>query len=513
MKLNLHFSALIFVFAVFIAASSMQAQSTKGGIKADIIEDFETGDFSQFDWQLSGNSNWSVVDASPYEGLFCARSGIITHSQSTTLELEYEVYAEDVLSFWYKVSSENNYDYLTFYIDNVEIDAWAGTVPWTLFEYTVPVGTHTFKWVYDKDGSVSSGEDACWIDFITFPPMQIEAFFTTDTVAICKGEPVQYFDQSIGPVTEWNWTFEGATPTTSTNQNPWVAYAQTGYFDVLLEVSDGIESSSYYAAEYMEVQEVLQTANMPSGISLLCASWGNSTYNTAPVTGASSYNWTISPEEAGTISGNGGTNITLMWAPDFLGTAELRVAGVNYCGTGVYSNPLNITRYLPDVNLIVPAYVAISTPAFELTGGTPAGGTYSGPGVSNGMFDPSVAGLGEHTITYTFTDVNFCTNTATDLLTVTQFTGYENIAEKSGVHVYPNPSEGMFTLRLNQLDEQEVNLVVYNALSDVVYIKEGLLLTEQHRSVINLSELPKGVYYLKISGKNLDSVQKLVIQK
>ena len=513
MKINLQLSASTVVLTFLLFVAGVHAQDFKGGIKAETIEDFETGDFSQYEWQLSGNSNWTVTDASPYEGLFCAQSGVITHSQATTLELEYEVYAEDVLSFWLKVSSESGYDFLTFYIDDVEIEDWSGEVPWEIFEYTVPVGTHVFKWEYTKDFTVSSGSDACWIDYITFPPMQIEAFFITDTTAICLGEPVQYFDQSIGPVTEWSWTFEGATPPTSSQQNPFVAYAGTGYFDVLLEVSDGIESSSYYMPEYMEVQEVLQTANTPSGISLLCASWGNSTYNTAPVTGASSYNWVISPEEAGTISGNGGTNITVVWEPDFLGAAELSVAGVNYCGTGVYSSPLVINRYIPDVNLIVPAYVAISTAPFELTGGSPAGGTYSGPGVSNGMFDPSAAGLGEHTITYSYTDVNFCENSATDLLTVTQFTGYENIAEQSGIHVYPNPSKGMFTLRLNQINEDVVDLQVYNAMTEVVYTKNGIVLTEKHRSVLNLSDLPKGVYYLKITGKKLDAVQKLVIQK
>jgi PKD repeat protein len=511
MKMNLQLSALSLILAFVLINTNVHGQKSNTGIKTETIEDFETGDFSQFDWQLTGTSDWFVTDNSPYEGTYCAQSGLITHNQSNALELQYDVYAEDVLSFWFRVSSENNYDYLRFYVDGVEIEQWAGEEPWQIFEYTVPVGTHTFKWEYDKDGSVNAGADACWIDFITFPPMEIEALFTADTTAICLGDAVHYYDQSIGPVTEWSWTFEGATPQTSTQQNPVVGYANVGSFDVLLEVTDGIETSSLYMPNFMEVQMVLQSAITPSGISLLCASWGNSTYNTAPVSGASSYNWTITPEEAGTISGNGSTNITVVWEPDFLGTADLAVAGVNYCGIGVYSAPLTITRYLPDVNLIVPAYVAISTPPFELTGGSPSGGTYSGPGVSNGIFDPAAAGLGEHTITYTYTDVNFCANTATDLLTVTQFTGYENIAETSGVHVYPNPGTGVFTLRLNDLPSQKVDLKVYNAMSELVYQKESILLTDEQRSVINLTELPEGIYYLRISGNELDSVQKLIL--
>ncbi|MFT6783764.1 MAG: hypothetical protein ACJA1A_003705, partial [Saprospiraceae bacterium] len=56
----------------------------------------------------------------------------------------------------------------------------------------------------------------------------------------------------------------------------------------------------------------------------------------------------------------------------------------------------------------------------NLGGGSPFGGIYSGPGVTddgNGMtfdFDPVVAGVGTHIITYTFTDVNGCTNSDSD---------------------------------------------------------------------------------------------------
>ncbi len=46
--------------------------------------------------------------------------------------------------------------------------------------------------------------------------------------------------------------------------------------------------------------------------------------------------------------------------------------------------------------------VCLDDPAFELTGATPEGGFYSGPGVSGGWFDPAVAGVGFHTITYTY---------------------------------------------------------------------------------------------------------------
>ncbi|PWH86468.1 PKD domain-containing protein [Brumimicrobium oceani] len=51
-------------------------------------------------------------------------------------------------------------------------------------------------------------------------------------------------------------------------------------------------------------------------------------------------------------------------------------------------------------------------------GGTPTGGVFSGPGVVGGDFDPSVAGLGTHTITYTYTDGNACSADATTTVLV-----------------------------------------------------------------------------------------------
>jgi len=54
-----------------------------------------------------------------------------------------------------------------------------------------------------------------------------------------------------------------------------------------------------------------------------------------------------------------------------------------------------------------------------LTQGTPAGGTYSGPGVANNIFDPGISGTGVHTITYTYTDpVTGCTNTIDQSITI-----------------------------------------------------------------------------------------------
>ncbi len=134
------------------------------------IEDFETGDFSSYDWSFGGDADWEIVTTSPYEGTYCAKSGTIGNQQTTELNITLDT-GEGDISFWRKVSSENNYDYLEFYIDGAMQDHWSGTQSWQEVSYPVDSGSHTFSWIYDKDYTVSSGDDCAWIDYITFPPI------------------------------------------------------------------------------------------------------------------------------------------------------------------------------------------------------------------------------------------------------------------------------------------------------------------------------------------------------
>lgn len=56
--------------------------------------------------------------------------------------------------------------------------------------------------------------------------------------------------------------------------------------------------------------------------------------------------------------------------------------------------------------------------AFNLSGGSPLGGTYTGPGVSANRFNPANAGVGTHTITYNYTDANGCSGSDNANITV-----------------------------------------------------------------------------------------------
>ncbi len=140
-----------------------------------VLEDWETGDFTRFPWTFSGNGNWTMASTGQYEGFYTSKSGTITHSQVSDLSVMLLVNTAANISFFYKVSSESGYDYLHFYIDGVQQNQWSGEVAWTQASFAVTAGQHTFKWSYSKDGSVSSGSDCAWVDYIVFPPSTILA--------------------------------------------------------------------------------------------------------------------------------------------------------------------------------------------------------------------------------------------------------------------------------------------------------------------------------------------------
>jgi hypothetical protein len=131
------------------------------------METFETGTLGSR-WMTSGSASWSVTSSSPIAGSYSARSGVITHSQSTNLQITLNFVSAGTVSFQYRTSTESSFDYVTFYVDGVQQMRWSGTTgPTTFTSTSIAAGSHTLRWTYSKDGSVTSGSDTVWIDNIS----------------------------------------------------------------------------------------------------------------------------------------------------------------------------------------------------------------------------------------------------------------------------------------------------------------------------------------------------------
>ena len=133
------------------------------------IEDFETGDMTAFEWQHGGNADWTMSSEAPYEGSWCAKSGVIGDGELTELKINVMVMQDSPISFYRKVSSEQNYDFLRFYMDDTKLGEWSGELPWGIENIMINEGYHTLRWVYEKDYSLSTGADMAWVDYIVFP--------------------------------------------------------------------------------------------------------------------------------------------------------------------------------------------------------------------------------------------------------------------------------------------------------------------------------------------------------
>lgn len=84
----------------------------------------------------------------------------------------------------------------------------------------------------------------------------------------------------------------------------------------------------------------------------------------------------------------------------------------NTCNFTIEVHPLPVLTCPPD------KIVCVSSAPFALTEAMPSGGIYSGQGVANGVFNPQLAGTGNHQIIYTFTDYNSCTSSCSFTISV-----------------------------------------------------------------------------------------------
>ncbi len=143
--------------------------------------------------------------------------------------------------------------------------------------------------------------------------------------------------------------------------------------------------------------------------------------------------------------------------------------------------------------------VCISDPALVLTGGSPAGGTYTGKGVVSGAFTPATAGIGKHLISYHFRDsTSGCENVANQEITVDVCTNIESHADETFFTIYPNPTRGNFTIDYFVADQTTLKIRLTNSLGQIIYEEAQHQYKGRYLKTITLQEEKAGVYMLQI---------------
>jgi len=275
-------------------------------------------------WTTDTDAVWTVDHAVTHDGLDAARSGAIYDSASSSLSTS--VTGPASISFWWKVSSETDYDMLRLLVDGVESAAITGEVDWVQQDLLIPSGPHTLAWVYTKDAFVASGRDAGWVDQVVVatptpaPTPGITAGFYAFGHVGQAPYSVRFLDQSTGSPTAWHWDFGDGT--ISDEQNPTHVYNQTGAYNVALTASNDLASDTAVQYRCIIVNTVPVanfTANATAGRTPFTVQF------TDQSTGADGYQWQFGDGQTST-----GQNPVHTYTHPGAYTVTLVVSGVNY---------------------------------------------------------------------------------------------------------------------------------------------------------------------------------------
>jgi len=208
------------------------------------------------------------------------------------------------------------------------------------------------------------------------------------TISACVNQPAQIQNLSMACGNSnptWAWTFPGATPSSSTARQPTnIVWNTPGPRTVTLTLTDQYGTSTKSVTVNVLPSTTPSIANLPA---TACANGPAIVLTGAP--------------SGGSFSGPGISGVYFNPAAAGPGTHTITYSGTNACGP--YSTTQQVTvQPGPAVTLNAPTQACLGGAAITLTG-TPAGGTFSGPGVSGNQFNPSSANLGFTNGTYQFT--------------------------------------------------------------------------------------------------------------
>jgi hypothetical protein len=268
-----------------------------------------------------------------------------------------------------------------------------------------------------------------------------------------------------------------------------------------------------YDTVIVNVKPLPMVPAIPGGEVVLCQDGDNTEYTTEGAMYAQSYMWYIDPADAGTITGTEMTG-EVDWNANFSGEALITVKGINECGEGDFSDALTVMiNALPEVSFNLVDTVCVYNEGFDLTGGLPEGGEYSGTGVLDGMFYPETAGVGNHTITYTVTGENGCENYAEQVINVSECIGIDEVFGGMKLNIFPNPNTGIFNLEISSLEAENLDITIYNNIGVVVYESRNIEMKGNYSSKIDLSDFSSGLYFINLTKDGSNYTEKIIIQK
>jgi PKD repeat protein len=310
------------------------------------------------------------------------------------------------------------------------------------------------------------------------------ANFSVATSNLCTGSNIQLNDQSANAPTSWTWTATSSTGVVFSNanaQNPTVTFATPGTYTISLNAMNSLGSDNS-----TKTITVNSSPTVTVNSATICA--GQSTVLNA--SGASSYNWSTSSSSP-SISVSPTSNTTYTVTGTSNGCPNIKT-------TMVTVNNLPTVSLTPSSTMI-----CVSDGTIGLSG-TPSGGTFSGTGVSGNVFDPSVSGTGTHTLTYSYTDGNACSNTNAKTVSVNVCTGINELTTNTFI-IYPNPTSGNFSIDFKAVSSP-IEIEVFDAIGKLVLSQT---VSTTHTD-ISLESFAKGIYTVRLKTDESYSILRVI---
>jgi len=160
-------------------------------------------------------------------------------------------------SFNVEWESSCDYDWLKIYdgptASSPLIGTYCGTDSPGEVTATNAQGALTFRFHSDYS-QTEAGWSAAVECLTTLPPV---AEFGADHTTIIQQQSVSFTDLSQNNPTSWQWTFEGGIPSSSSVQNPVIAYQTPGTYDVTLTVTNAFGSDTETKTDYIVVNPLV----------------------------------------------------------------------------------------------------------------------------------------------------------------------------------------------------------------------------------------------------------------
>lgn len=334
---------------------------------------------------------------------------------------------------------------------------------------------------------IRTGNGAVYISYADPTPAQ--PVFTTTTNTVCPGNQINITINPVANANNYVWTAAGGLVINSGNGTTTVNVTATAAGSVTVYAEDTTCNRQGASATFNLGTFAAPTATVTGPSAAICS--GSSASLVAA--GGNTYLWS-----------DNSTTDSITVSPASTTTYTVVVYSADLC-TDTATVTVTVNQ-LPVVSLALSqTTICLDDAALNITGGSPAGGSYSGTAVNNGVFDPAVAGAGTSAITYTYTDANGCTNTASQNITVSACTGVAE-ADQSGFAIMPNPAASFINLNWTE----NVNTVV------IVDIRGREVFTQnvsnRNTLTVDLQQLPAGTYSVRFIGSESTSQRTFVKQ-